>query len=792
MAEMNQHSENGRVSSWFLGPKAENFEGFKALILDIVTKHVEGRRSLDNTDASFITREMIEHPSARQSITTLGDKLTEVMGNLANSSIPFWSTLYNAHMNMDTTMASTLGYIAAMMYNPNNVTPESSPYTTHIEHKVGNQLCKMVGYNVDCGDPEKAIGWGHITCDGSVANLEATWAVQDANRLRRPFKDLEGWDLLNLPPSEVLDLPTRLAREYGISPAFLEYALKNCLVQTIGMEALERAFNIQEPARFFINSTRHYSWPKGGAITGLGSDRFVNGVVDRYARMDMADLEAKLKYYYMKKIPVFGVIAMIGSTSHGACDPRERIIELREVYMKKGLSFIVHCDAAWGGYFASTLEPPESPTPVTTSLVLKPYTVAQLRSGYIHYLAGGLCYRDERTRYLITWTSPIIHHNGDENDSMGIYGVEGSKPGAAPVAVWLYHETIGLNSAGYGLLLGKALFASVKLYCHVATMTIGDDGEGDDDLVVVPFNMLPAEQNGTVPWTSKPVFKEIGSDLMINSFAFNFRMNGVPNKDVNEANYLNTRIFQRLSIRARDDTETDERPLILTETEMSPNTYGDSLETYKERLGLGKEAVGDLKSLVSVTMSPWPSDPDFLKSMTNGLKNIPKQEIERCRKCNIPNPDHHGFIMQGGITFFLVHLPMFNMANHRRQLILEASIPDQVMKEYRRLRAAYPDSIFTLGNIERQHLNDLLQAEQFTARMDRGIPKMQPPANDPTGEPVMPDPLAPPFTVHITRKVVDRSLAFDNLENKYPELMPFYLYGFWERTPYGSYSDKVP
>lgn len=61
---------------------------------------------------------------------------------------------------------------------------------------------------------------------------------------------------------------------------------------------------------------------------------------------------------------------------------------------------------------------------------------------------------------------------------------------------------------------------------------------------------------------------------------------------------------------------------------MSPNTYGDSLETYKERLGLGKEAVGDLKSLVSVTMSPWPSDPDILKSMADGLKSMAKEEIE--------------------------------------------------------------------------------------------------------------------------------------------------------------------
>lgn len=51
-----------------------------------------------------------------------------------------------------------------MMYNSSNLTPESGPYTTYIEHEVGNQLCRMLGYNVDCGDSEKAVGWGHITC----------------------------------------------------------------------------------------------------------------------------------------------------------------------------------------------------------------------------------------------------------------------------------------------------------------------------------------------------------------------------------------------------------------------------------------------------------------------------------------------------------------------------------------------------------------------------------------------------------------------------------------------------
>ena len=51
-------------------------------------------------------------------------------------------------------------------------------------------------------------------------------------------------------------------------------------------------------------------------------------------------------------------------------------------------------------------------------------TVDPHKAGYIPYPAGGLCYRDERTRFLITWTSPYISRAGSF-ESIGIYGVEG-------------------------------------------------------------------------------------------------------------------------------------------------------------------------------------------------------------------------------------------------------------------------------------------------------------------------------------------------------------------------------
>lgn len=51
-------------------------------------------------------------------------------------------------------------------------------------------------------------------------------------------------------------------------------------------------------------------------------------------------------------------------------------------------------------------------------------TVDPHKAGYIPYPAGGLCYRDGRMRFLITWTSPYILGTGNF-ESIGVYGVEG-------------------------------------------------------------------------------------------------------------------------------------------------------------------------------------------------------------------------------------------------------------------------------------------------------------------------------------------------------------------------------
>jgi glutamate/tyrosine decarboxylase-like PLP-dependent enzyme len=46
-----------------------------------------------------------------------------------------------------------------------------------------------------------------------------------------------------------------------------------------------------------------------------------------------------------------------GTTEHGSVDPLSNILEVRKYMEKKGMSFMIHVDAAWGGYFAIKAKP---------------------------------------------------------------------------------------------------------------------------------------------------------------------------------------------------------------------------------------------------------------------------------------------------------------------------------------------------------------------------------------------------------------------------------------------------
>lgn len=131
-------------------------------------------------------------------------------------------------------------------------------------------------------------------------------------------------------------------------------------------------------------------------------------------------------------------------------DRLSAIVKMRdELQREKGISFLVHADAAWGGYFATMVDrgkekeiglPVDKRDPsqgLVPALTLKKDTEEDLfalkyadsvtidphKAGYIPYPAGSLVYRDGRMRHLVTWSSPYLSQGSSEN--IGVYGVEG-------------------------------------------------------------------------------------------------------------------------------------------------------------------------------------------------------------------------------------------------------------------------------------------------------------------------------------------------------------------------------
>ena len=669
------------LAAWFLGPKAENQELFHELIARAIEKHSEDRKAYFSEDPPYVTKDIKDSEDYKDSVTALKKHFENLLQELFGS-VPFWSYRYQGHMLWDITLPGMLGYFAAMLYNQNNVAAEASPITTHLEMLVGDDLCRMLGYTVPPKDDEKSLRpWGHITCDGSVANLEGMWAsrnlkyypvtiaealknemsLKDARGLTVPLPgggeevliQLSSWQLLNLKVDDVVALTKRIEDEYDIADDILNKALTNYSLQNLGYTEFYLRFLPQtlQPV-IFAPSTMHYSWPKNAAIVGIGQNNVEKIYVDSFARMDVKRLRLKLEQCLDQKRPVLMTVVVLGSTEESAVDPLAGVLELRDEFRKEGLEFVIHVDAAWGGYFASMLrnDPYADPAALakpreyTPAMAMSAYverqyevlgesdiiTVDPHKAGYAPYPAGRLCYRNGTMRDLVTFTAPVVYHGGAD-PTVGVYGVEGSKPGAAAAAVYLSHRVVRTDENGFGLILGMSLFNSKRFYAALITMAM----EEDSRFIIVPFQRIPAEVNGEKPEKikaqlefirmriadktnnqlrddeeAKELFKELGSDQIIVSYSFNFKNpDGSLNDDLDMANTLNNDVFTKLSLQKYNGGKTPTTPMFVTASEFGPDGYGQPfVDAFAKRLGVDAKEGESIKFLISTTMDPWLTD----------------------------------------------------------------------------------------------------------------------------------------------------------------------------------------
>jgi glutamate/tyrosine decarboxylase-like PLP-dependent enzyme len=706
--------DEAHAAALFLGPRAEHADLLKQLLDQAVDETARYRRGYLPDDPVAITDALQDTPEYKRAISRLRERFDDLLAKLTFHATPYFSMRYQGHMLWDTLLPGITAYVATMLHNPNNVTVQASTLTTFLELIVGWDLCTMVGFEFGEVEP-----WGHITTDGSVANLEAVWSarelrlfpvavrgavltakalvaragnrgvcpltsalaerasdlvVQTSRRGAQRLLEVPTWELLNLTMANTLRLPddifvtlndngneeiTRPA-VWGLMLSFAPNALGVLPFYQQFMQGIPQSPCIVAPM------TRHYSWPKAAAVTGLGSGpgSVINVAVDIDARVDIDNLRLQLMQCVARRQPVALVVAVLGSTEEGACDPLGDVLQVRDDFRALGLEFNVHADAAWGGYLTSMIrkdfehpgEGCDDPWITDQSTVhlsshtrhaltslpgIDSLTIDPHKMGYVQYPAGSICYRDGRLRNLVTFGAPVI---GTPNSQVGVgeFGIEGSKPGAAPAAVYLSHAVLRPSKSGYGQLLNEVMRSAKAIYLRIATLP-----RSDDPFVCVPLARLPSDRDGiggSDQWNdaierlrSTPLeavvadphllaaFNELGPDENIVDYTFNLRFaDGTINRDLDLCRQLNEKVYKAFHVQEGRvlknrqgvpygvdyGQDIHKYPLIITQTEMSVGDYGmPFIHDYATRLGLDLTGVdpSDQALLVNrtVCMDPW-------------------------------------------------------------------------------------------------------------------------------------------------------------------------------------------
>jgi glutamate/tyrosine decarboxylase-like PLP-dependent enzyme len=178
------------------------------------------------------------------------------------------------------------------------------------------------------------------------------------------------------------------------------------------------------------------------------------------------------------------VVSVAGSTETGAIDPVDEISSLlREFREQEGLHIWHHVDAAYGGFFCSMLREHSHATGWQGENALSPAALRALgavgeansvtldphKLGYVPYSSGTFLTADQRDYTCVQVLAPYLDYAPTSNlaeasgapihrePDRGPYTLEGSRSAAGAVATWLTARAVGLDQAGYGLLLARTV-----------------------------------------------------------------------------------------------------------------------------------------------------------------------------------------------------------------------------------------------------------------------------------------------------------------------------------------------
>jgi glutamate/tyrosine decarboxylase-like PLP-dependent enzyme len=230
--------------------------------------------------------------------------------------------------------------------------------------------------------------------------------------------------------------------------------------------------------------------------------------------------------------------------------------------------------------------------------------------GCIPYPAGAFLLKDRRGRELVSTDPPYLavatsSEDGDQ-EVIGRFIFEGSKPGASAAAVWLSHKTIPLNSGGHGRIVASTLKAARDFHTLL----------GSSDFT--PFRVIRVAE----------------PDLNIVCFLLHHSAL----RTLGELNALNERIYTALSPNPEMSA-----PYMITRTRLTSPAGDGAIEPILSSLGGDGRAyratIAEGLTVLRVTvMNPFSGDanPNHLLGLRDAVRHVAMDFLHRGGFVTIP------------------------------------------------------------------------------------------------------------------------------------------------------------
>lgn len=472
------------ANSFFLGANSENAALARRGFAEIVNHWIEWRSGLFHKGNQWITD--IATPSTE--VLALRAKLQSELSSLCEAfkeETPTYTPRYFGHMVSEISLPALFGHFVALLHNPNNTSKDVSRVGGRLETEAIAMLASMVGF-----DPEKSEG--HFTSGGTLANFEAIWRA-------RYRMDHAIALCLAIAEREKKHLDPFRAAQMGWH-AFDEIALQHAVPDNVMRASSGVVGNPYDVARritalsgqpysgpvLITPASKHYSWRKSANIFGLGEEAFIDAPLDRYGRLDVSCLSDLIERSKQALRPIIAIVSVAGTTEAGTVDPIDEVCDLLDDYKNQGIHIWHHVDAAYGGFFTSTVGSDEAlKLPSQTMRALgaikraDSVTLDPHKLGYVPYSCGAFIVPNHRNYIASRFQAPYIERSEDNDKWRGT--IEGSRPATGAAGTWLTGKTIGFDHRRFAPLLAstvqtRTLFAEdISAGCSIARMLPAQD-----------------------------------------------------------------------------------------------------------------------------------------------------------------------------------------------------------------------------------------------------------------------------------------------------------------------------